>query len=297
MPGFVRTAAVLVGLAGLAVAASPAFSSPAGGAPAGGARGGGVDAETVNELGLWPLFVQSLDVFTVMLLIGSLTASFLIVRRAIDLRAKVLLPESSVRRVDELLRAQRVGELEGYVQEDGTMVSLAVRAALEERDRGSDAMLDAGEMAASEETARLYRSIDLLNVIGNLGPLVGLAGTVYGMILAFTSLSVTEGQAGPGDLSAGISKALFHTLLGLLLAIPCLSAFAVFRQMVDRTATRGMSAASRAVERLVSLVEPGASVSGSGGAGSSGMAAGPNPPPLGRFGGVGGADGEDGGPA
>ena len=270
MTRVVRASAVLVGLGCFAVAAW------------GAAPSGGVLAEPAvsDEIGLWPLFVQSLDVFTVMLLIGSLTASWLIVRRALDLRASVVLPEGSLSRVNELLVAGRVGELKGYVDEDGTMVSLAVRAALEEQDRGAEAMLDAGEMAASEETARLYRSIDLLNVIGNLGPLVGLAGTVYGMILAFTSLSVTEGQAGPGDLSAGISKALFHTLLGLLLAIPCLTAFAVFRQMVDRTATRGMGAASRAVERLVGLTHP------AGESAPSGSPAGPNPPPLGPFGGT-----------
>jgi len=220
------------------------------------AASGGLSGGASGEIGLWPLFVQSLDGFTVLLLIGSLVAAWLITLRIMDLRPSVVLPESSVRRVDELLRTDRLGELRTFVEDDETMVSKAMLAALEEEERGAEAMLDAGEMAASEETARLYRSIDLLNVIGNLGPLVGLAGTVYGMILAFTSLSVTEGQAGPGDLSAGISKALFHTLLGLLLAIPCLTAYAVFRQMVDRTATRGMTAASRSVERLAARVHP-----------------------------------------
>ncbi|MEM1186647.1 MAG: MotA/TolQ/ExbB proton channel family protein [Planctomycetota bacterium] len=234
------------------------------------------DTETTGEIELWPLFVQSLDAFTVLLLVGSLTGAWLIVRRVMDLRASVVLPESSVERIDELLRAERIGELRSFVESDPTMVSVAVRAAIEEEDRGPDAMLDAGEMATNEETARLYRSIDLLNVIGNLGPLVGLAGTVYGMILAFTSLSVTEGQAGPGDLSAGISKALFHTLLGLLLAIPCLTAYAVFRQMIDRTATRGLAAASRSVERLVSVVHPAPTEPAPAWSGPSGV----NIPPL-----------------
>ncbi len=207
-------------------------------------------APITDRIGLWPLFVQSLDVFTVLLLAGSITAAWLITLRAMDLRSSVVLPESSVHRIDTLLRAGRLGELEMFCEKDDTIPARALHAAFREKDAGPEAMLDAAEMAASAETARLYRSIDLLNVIGNLGPLVGLAGTVWGMILAFTSLGATEGQAGPADLSLGISKALFHTLLGLLLAIPCLLSYAIFRNMVDRSATRGMGAASRFVERL-----------------------------------------------
>jgi biopolymer transport protein ExbB len=112
------------------------------------------------------------------------------------------------------------------------------------------AMREAAELAASEESARWFRKIDVLNVIGNLGPLIGLAGTVYGMILAFTSLGEAGGQAGPGDLSLGISKALFHTLLGLCLAIPCLLVYGLYRGRVDRLCTRGIVAASEIVELI-----------------------------------------------
>ena len=226
-----------------------------------------------RQIELWPLFVQSLDVFTALLLIGSVTAAWLITLRVMDLRPSVILPQSSIDRADDLVRNDRIGELRSFADAEDTMIARAVRAALAEEDRGHEAMLDAGELAASDETARLYRSIDLLNVIGNLGPLIGLAGTVWGMILAFTSLGATDGQAGPADLSLGISKALFHTLLGLLLAIPCLTAYAIFRNIVDRTATVGMSASSRTVERLAEKLHPNAHAATPA----------PNLPPLGPF--------------
>jgi biopolymer transport protein ExbB len=113
-------------------------------------------------------------------------------------------------------------------------------------------MREAAELAASEESASWFRKIDLLNVIGNLGPLVGLAGTVWGMILAFTSLGETGGQAGPAQLSLGISKALFHTLLGLCLAIPCLFAYGMLRNKLDKLCTRAIVVASEIVEYLSS---------------------------------------------
>ncbi len=92
--------------------------------------------------------------------------------------------------------------------------------------------------------------ISYLATIGTLGPMIGLVGTVWGMILAFTSLGESGGQAGPSDLSLGISKALFHTLLGLTLAIPCLFVFGFYRSIVDRICTRGMLVCSQLIESL-----------------------------------------------
>lgn len=111
-------------------------------------------------------------------------------------------------------------------------------------------MDDAAELAASTETASWFRRCEPLSLIGNLGPLVGLAGTVWGMILAFTSLGETGGQAGPAELSEGISKALFHTLLGLVLAIPCLLAFGYFRSKTDALCTEAITETARLVGRI-----------------------------------------------
>ena len=80
-------------------------------------------------------------------------------------------------------------------------------------------MKEAMETAVGEQTAEQFRKIEYLNIIGNLGPLLGLLGTVLGMIYAFSKVSETGGQANVADLSLGISKALAHTFLGLMLAV------------------------------------------------------------------------------
>ncbi len=74
------------------------------------------------------------------------------------------------------------------------------------------------ETAVGEQTADQFRKIEYLNIIGNLGPLLGLLGTVIGMIDAFLALNASGGNASPATLAFGISKALVHTMLGLLLA-------------------------------------------------------------------------------
>lgn len=188
---------------------------------------------------LWGLFWESADLFTLLLVAGSLIAVAVIARCAVEVRARnVLVPESE-QMIRALIERKDWAELRRFTGEDDAFVSRVVGAAMSRTgERG--AMRDAAELAASEQCADWFRKIEPLNVIGNLGPLLGLAGTVWGMIIAFAALGETGGRAGPADLSLGISKALFHTLLGLLLAIPCLSVFGFYRAFIDRLCNRAM---------------------------------------------------------
>ncbi|MCC5787143.1 MAG: MotA/TolQ/ExbB proton channel family protein [Phycisphaerales bacterium] len=214
----------------------------------------GADGEIAT--GLWPLFRQSFDIFTIALVVGSFVAVALIVRCVIDLRASKILPRRSVNRIVEMTESGRIDDLRSFVRKDRSLLGHAVRAALDHPRRTRAGMREAAELAASEQTARLFRRLEPLNVIGNLAPLVGLAGTVWGMILAFTALGDTGGQADPGALSIGISKALFHTLLGLVLAIPCLLVFGLWRSGVDKVATRALVLAGSVIEHLPASDEP-----------------------------------------
>ena len=207
-------------------------------------------AEAPPPMGLWDLFRQSFDLFTVLLVAGSLSSVAVIFSCLIEVREKNILPRASVDRINDLVAGGRWEDLRAFLELDQSFVGRVTRAALASSGKGRQSIREATELAAAEESARWFRRIDVLSLIGNLGPLVGLAGTVWGMILAFSSLGATGGQAGPAELSAGISKALFHTLLGLCLAIPCLLVFGLYRSMLDRVCTRGMTICSQIVERF-----------------------------------------------
>lgn len=220
-----------------------------------------------GTFGLWALFSQSFDVFTIALLAGSIVGISLIIRCAMEVREGRILPAAPAANLKDLAQRGRLDEMRNDVSGDATFLGVTVNAAL---SAPVGARRDAAELAASEQCARLFRVIEPLNVIGNLGPLVGLAGTVWGMILAFTSLGETGGQAGAADLSLGISKALFHTLLGLLLAIPCLLAYGLLRGRVDRICNRGMMLAGEIVDRIEAAgVGVGPSAGGANGSGGS----------------------------
>lgn len=207
-------------------------------------------AATGGGGGLWELFKQSFDFFTVILVAGSFVGTTMIFVCLMEIRESKILPNASVRRIKELASTKRFEELTEFVAADASFLGHALRPAMVHLGGDRAALREAAELAASEESARWFRKIEILNVVGNLGPLIGLAGTVWGMILAFTSLGEAGGQSQAADLSLGISKALFHTLLGLCLAIPCLFVFGLFRSIVDRICTRGMMLASEIVEQL-----------------------------------------------
>ena len=90
------------------------------------------------------------------------------------------------------------------------------------------------EESLAEQAARLYRKVEYLSVIGSLAPMLGLLGTVTGMLMAFQEVATSQGKAGAADLAEGIYQALVTTVVGLIIAIPALGAFAVFRNRVDQ---------------------------------------------------------------
>ncbi|MEM7622565.1 MAG: MotA/TolQ/ExbB proton channel family protein [Planctomycetota bacterium] len=199
---------------------------------------------------VWSLFQQSFDIFTAVLVAGSLIAGFVIVRCMLDVRTKVILPPRTLTEIDRLVGSGRVAELREFTSKEHDFASAVVSAAAREHDRGREAMLDAADIAATAEAAKTVRQVELLALIGNIAPLIGLAGTVWGMINAFTSLGATGGDAGPAELSVGISKALFHTLLGLVLAIPAMLVAGVYRSAAERIMSKGVAQTSRLVDRL-----------------------------------------------
>lgn len=111
------------------------------------------------------------------------------------------------------------------------------------------AMEDAGE----EETARLFRAIDPIAVIASVAPLLGLLGTVQGMIGAFETVAgaATKSSAYYETLASNISIALITTFQGLVVAIPCVMAHAWLRRRIDRAAADS----GRALEPLAMSLE------------------------------------------
>lgn len=229
-----------VALVALCAAAGSASASPA---------DAGAGAERVGST-VMRLFWESFDLFTILIVLGSILSVAIIIRSFLEIRESVILPSSSVDGFRGRVKRADWAGLRRDAEKDDTFIGRVVRTALTATATGREGARENAELAASEQSAWWFRRIEMLNVIGHLGPLLGLVGTVYGMIIAFAALGETGGRAGPGELSLGISKALFHTFFGLMLAIPSLLAYGYFRTIVDRVCTRAMVVSAEIVESL-----------------------------------------------
>lgn len=164
----------------------------------------------------------------------SMAAFYLVMEQALALRRKEVMPPGLADEMRQLLSQGRLPEADQLCRSRPSPLAFVIISGLSEIDFGWTSMEKAMEDAISEQAARMYRKIEYLSVIGNLAPMLGLLGTVTGMIFAFQKVAISQGTAGAGDLAEGIYSALATTVAGLVVAIPSLGAFAVLRNRVDQ---------------------------------------------------------------
>ena len=212
---------------------------------------GGGEAEKKPPEGLISIVLGHIDFIFVIIAVLSVISLTLIIQGFLKNRAATYMPEASVQHMRDLIAQKKFKELIEHTENDPSFVAQALNPALK-RAPSFSSMKEAMETAIGEQTAERFRSIEFLNIIGNLGPLLGLTGTVLGMIEAFSAMNAAGGSANPGDLAGGISRALAHTFLGLFLAVPCLGCFGILRTIVDRLTVR----AALVCEELLLMVKP-----------------------------------------
>lgn len=164
----------------------------------------------------------------------SIAAAALVIEHLLTIRASVLMPIGLGERVRELVKNRQFAEAEQQCKSLPSFLAFVLHAGLSEIEGGWSAVEKSMEDATAEQSARLFRKIEYLSLIGNLAPMLGLLGTVVGMIMAFREVADSQGAARAADLAQGIYLALVTTVEGLVVAIPSLAAFSVFRNRVDQ---------------------------------------------------------------
>jgi len=156
----------------------------------------------------------------------------LIVEYLLSFRRSVLMPIGLAEELHRLIGLGQFKQAEQQCKQQPSYLGYVVSAGVAEVGLGYRAVEKAMEDASVEQASRLFRRIEYLSVIGTVAPMLGLLGTVWGMILAFMEF---EAKANPqvSELAPGIYRALVTTFQGLCVAIPALAAYAFFRNRVD----------------------------------------------------------------
>ncbi|MDI3281608.1 MAG: MotA/TolQ/ExbB proton channel family protein [Bacillota bacterium] len=113
-------------------------------------------------------------------------------------------------------------------------VANVVAAAITRHGQGEKAIREAVQKVGQEEVYQLEKGLAVLEMVGTVSPLLGLLGTVTGLIKSFNVLGALEGIVSPAVLSIGIAEALITTAAGLMVAIPTLAVYTFFSRLVDR---------------------------------------------------------------
>ena len=184
------------------------------------------------------------------LLALSVVSIGLIGHLALTNQRKGIVPPGVVDEVAKQLKESRFKDAMALTARDESYFSKVLNAGLNEAGNGYSAMIRGLELASDEHTTIRLRRIEYLNVLGQVSPMIGLFGTVYGMILAFWGIVQSGGTANPVLLAHGISTALTTTFWGLIVAIPALGAYAILRNRIDALTTEGTAAAEHLINQF-----------------------------------------------
>ncbi len=129
-------------------------------------------------------------------------------------------------------------------------VSLAVMKIISSRFVNRNEIDKLLEDNIEHQAMAIWRKIDRANIIGGAAPMVGLFGTVFGMIKAFNGIIIAGGQPEPAQLAEGISVALVTTFWGLLVAIPAVVMAGIFRNKLERITSEAISESHLLIPQL-----------------------------------------------
>jgi biopolymer transport protein ExbB len=180
---------------------------------------------------MWEI-VKAGGPFMVPIILCSIISAGILLERLWTLQRKRVLPQELIKRVTDLTDKNQVTPKVIEALEKNSPLGRVLAAALANRDRGREIMMERVEDTGRHVIHELERFLNSLGTIASISPLLGLLGTVTGIIRAFNAVML-GGMGDPRLLAGGISEALITTAGGLAVAIPSFIAYRYLRGKVE----------------------------------------------------------------
>ncbi|HUU00284.1 MAG TPA: MotA/TolQ/ExbB proton channel family protein [Myxococcota bacterium] len=166
------------------------------------------------------------------ILLGSLLALTIIIERLWFLQRSRVIPEAFLARMNEMMKLDRRAEALSACRENDSTIARILTAGLENSQRPRAEIQESLQLAGRGEASYLSRWVGALGAIAALEPLMGLLGTVLGLIEAFREVEKLKVVGNPSIVAAGVWQALITTAAGLIIAIPAYAMYRYFRTRV-----------------------------------------------------------------
>lgn len=197
----------------------------------------------IAELG-WPIWP---------LILASILALALIIERAIALQRKKIVPATLLTDVIGIWKKRQITPEVIAKLEANSPLGKVLAAGLRNERTSREGAMQQIEAAGAIVANRLTKNLTLLGSIGSIAPLLGLLGTVVGMIAIFAS---QQAGSNPQDLARGISVALYSTALGIIVAVPAVLTYRYYKRLVDDYLVDMEEQAERLLETVFAAAKP-----------------------------------------
>ncbi len=188
-------------------------------------------AQPKEESMIWWI-IETSGLIGAVILVLSIYFVSTVSRLFLEMRQKVATPPELVDELMELLQKREFKEIYALVKQDHSFLSRLLSAGIAELPSGLAEARDAMERVGEAVTVEMEKKISMLAVLGTLGPMIGLLGTLKGMIASFSVIARYDTQLKASEVAGGISEALVLTFEGVALSLPAIYFFAVFRNRV-----------------------------------------------------------------
>lgn len=164
----------------------------------------------------------------------SFTLVALFVMNVLTARRENVCPTVLIDGFEECLTQEQYQEAYDLARSDESFLGQVLSAGLAKLSSGYSQALEAMQEVGEEESMKLDHRLSYMALIGTISPMVGLFGTVHGMIRSFSTIAIAGSTPKASELAKGISTALFTTLVGLAIAIPAIAAYNILKNRTAR---------------------------------------------------------------
>ena len=228
-------------------AAEAAAPAPAPAAPA--AQDAGAAPPKTKSVLVWTYEALGL-VYTVAFLVISFVFLALVVMSFISARRDNMCPKDLIQAVEENLDTGNVQAAAELASNDESFLGQVLTAGFGRLDKGYAKAIEGMQEVGEEETMKLDHRLSYIALVGNISPMVGLLGTVDGMVRSVQVIATSNSTPKPAELAAGISTALITTLVGLIIAIPAIAIFNILRNRQQLLILEIGNASERIISRF-----------------------------------------------
>lgn len=199
------------------------------------AAGEGTADDSFQSMNALTFYYRALGLkYTVAFLFLSFVLVALIAMNVMSIRRQAVVPPDLVANFEAMLNEKRYQEAYELARSDDSFLGHVLSAGLAKLQDGYPQAVEAMQEVGEDENMKLEQRLSYIALIGTISPMVGLLGTVDGMVEAFKTIADMETQPKPRQLAEGIMMALITTLIGLWLAIPAIAIFGIFRNRLSR---------------------------------------------------------------